>query len=338
MRSLSEITALRVPDARPFQTLCALGIAGVMATASMQGAGAQATEVLPVVGIHAGTCADYVPEPAYDFGVMTAIPVEGIAEEGEGRAETVAEDDFLDDDEFLGLFGDDDVFDEADEGYLADDLDDDGIFEIGFDEDADGVLTDVEVLGEDLDGDAVLIFDELWSPYPIQTVWKADVTDLEADGTELVVEGPYVMMVHASAEDYDRILACGPIRDLVEEDFVVVPLQPYANSGYFGTAMMQEDEGEYAAYLFSGPGAGVSAAPAAGEDNPGAGGVDTAAILGEDGVFTEADEGYLYDDIDDDGVFEIGFDENGDGVLDEAEVLGDDLNDDQELTEDELVV
>lgn len=166
MRSLPYLTALRVPDARPFQTLCALGIAGVMATMSMPGAGAQATEVLPVVGIHAGACADYVPEPAYDFGVMTAIPVEGVAEEGEGRAEAVAEDDFLEDDfleddEFLGLFGEDGVFTEADEGYLYDDIDAEGVFEIGFDENGDGILDEAEVLGDDLNDDRELTEDEL---------------------------------------------------------------------------------------------------------------------------------------------------------------------------------
>lgn len=269
MRSLSDITAIRFPDARPFQTLCALGIAGVMATASMQGAGAQATEVQPVVGVHSGTCADYVPEPAYDFGVMTAIPVEGVAEEGEGRAESVNEeqDELFGDDQVAGAFGDDEFFGEDDEGYLTDDLDGDGIFEIGFDENGDAALTEDEVFGEDLDGDARLGFNELWSPFPIQTVWKADATDLEADGAQLVSEGPHVLLIHASAEDYDRILACGPILDLVEEDFVVVPLQPYAGSGYFGTAMIQAEEGEYAAYLFS----GISAGGQAGEDNPGGG-------------------------------------------------------------------
>jgi len=334
MRPLPYLTAPRVPDARPFQTLCGLGIAAVMATMSMQGAGAQATEVLPVVGVHSGTCADYVPDPAYDFGVMTAIPVEGVAEEGEGRAESVNEeqDELFGDDQVAGAFGDDEFFGEDDAGYLTDDLDGDGISEIGFDENGDGVLDEAEVFGEDLNDDAQLGYNELWSPFPIQTVWKADAADLGVDGAELVTEGPHVMLVHASAEDYDRILACGPILDLVEEDFVVVPLQPYAGSGYFGTALIQAENGEYAAYLFS----GISAGGQAGEDNPGAGGVDPAAILGEDGVFTEADDGYLYDDIDGDGVFEIGFDENGDGVLDEAEVLGDDINDDRELTEDEL--
>ncbi len=270
---------------------------------------------------------------------MRAIPVQGIAEEGEGRAETVEDEAALeeDDDEafdLFGAFGDDEVFDETDEGYLYNDLDGDGVFEFGFDENGDGAFTEAESLGEDLDGDAVLTFDELWSPFPINTVWKADAEEVEADGAELVQEGPYVMLIHASAEDYDRILACGPILDLVEEDFVVVPLQPYANSGYFGTALIQKAEGEYAAYLFR----GISAGGQPGEDNPGAGGVDVNAVLGKDGVFNAEDEGFLREDLNGDGVFEIGTDVDGDGVLTEDEVLGEDRNEDEALTEDELTV
>jgi hypothetical protein len=336
MQSRRNLFGINIANVRPLRSLCALSLAGVMATMATQGAGAQSTDIQPVVGVHSGTCADYVPEPAYDFGVMTSIPVQGVAEESEGRAEGVdeGEGDLFGDDQLVGAFGDDQEFAEDDEGYLSDDLDGDGIFEIGFDQNADGTLTDDEVLGEDDNGDGVLGFNELWSPFPIQTVWKADAADLEVDGAELVTECPHVMLVHANAEDYDRILACGPILDLVEEDFVVVPLQPYSNSGYFGNALIQKDSGEYAAYLFS----GISAGGQSGEDNPGAGGVTTSAVLGEDGVFNQEDEGYLSEDLDGDGIFEIGMDENGDGILDENEVLGEDVNDDGELTEDELSV
>lgn len=303
-------------------------VGGGLAAVSAQEATPPPSEITPVVGIHSGTCANFLTEPAYDFGIMVEIPVQGLFQQGDERAETVESFDpyYLYDD---GLF-DDGLFDDADEGYLSDDLDDDGLFEIGFDEDADGVLAEDEVLGEDLDDDAALVTNELWSPFPVQTVWKSDAEDLNADGTELVNEGPYVVAVHASADNYTQVLACGPVLDLVEEDFVIVPLQPYADSGYFGTAMIQEDEGESAAYLFS----DIAADGQVGE---GMGGVDPNTVLGDDGVFTEDEAGYLSDDIDDDGIMEIGFDEDEDGMLTDDEVLGDDANEDGELTEDELI-
>ncbi|MDQ4045408.1 MAG: hypothetical protein M3173_08175 [Chloroflexota bacterium] len=56
------------------------------------------------------------------------------------------------------------------------------------------------------------------------------------------------------------------------------------------------------------------------------------AILGEDGTLDREDENALCSDINDDGVDEIGLDRDGDYMLDETEVLGEDLNNDLELT------
>lgn len=300
-------------------------VGGGLAAVSAQESTPAPSDVSPVVGIHSGSCTDFTTEPAYDLGEMERITVQGIFESEDGIAETV-----VDFDPYLAY--DDGWFDDEDDGYLYDDVDDDGIFDIGFDDNDDGILDDEEVLGEDLDGDTVLAAHELWSPLPVQTVWKADTDDLGFDGTELIVEGPYAMVVHASPGNYDQILACGPVLDLVEEDFVIVPLQSYSNSGYFGTGMIQGDEGEAAVYLFS----DISSQGQSGANSTAAGAMDVTAIVGDDNIFTDADDGYLSDDLDDDGIFEIGFDENGDGVLDDNEVLGEDDNDDGELAEDEM--
>lgn len=64
--------------------------------------------------------------------------------------------------------------------------------------------------------------------------------------------------------------------------------------------------------------------------------VEATDILGDDGVLDEDDEGALCRDVDDDGTNEIGFDQDKNGMLEEGEVLGSDVNNDEALTEDEL--
>ena len=64
--------------------------------------------------------------------------------------------------------------------------------------------------------------------------------------------------------------------------------------------------------------------------------VDATDILGDDGVVNEDDEGALCRDIDGDGTNEIGFDQDKNGMLEEGEVLGSDVNTDEALTEDEF--
>ena len=58
--------------------------------------------------------------------------------------------------------------------------------------------------------------------------------------------------------------------------------------------------------------------------------------LADDNVLDANDKGYLREDTDDDGTFEIGIDIDASGTLDENEVVGSDLNNDEALTEDEL--
>lgn len=320
---------------KPLKTLLASSLAGTialvgggLASVSAQQSTPAPSSISPVVSVHDGTCSNFTTEATYPIGFMEQIQVQSVIEEGGGAAETVEEFDAF-------TAYDDGLYSEDDEGYLSEDVDGDGIFEIGFDENDDGALDDNEILGEDADGDAVLTAQELWGPMPVQTVWKADVSDLGFDGAELVTEGQFVMVVRASDESNAQVLACGPVMDLVEEDFVIVPLQPYSNSGYYGTAMIQKEEGELAAYLFADlsvktqGGTAAAATPAT---------MDVVAIMGDDNVFTEEDEGYLYDNVDDDDLFEIGFDEDDDGALDDNEVLGEDDNEDSELSEDELDV
>ena len=71
----------------------------------------------------------------------------------------------------------------------------------------------------------------------------------------------------------------------------------------------------------------------------GAGGVGTpdfAIYAGDDNTFDATDEGFVREDLDNDQTFEIGYDEDQSGTLEESEVLGTDVNNDEALTEDEL--
>ncbi len=224
-------------------------------------------QIAPVIGVHSGTCSGFTPEPAFDAGEMQLVPIRGFAEEGEGPAETVDEDEAVEpvapvapvdqaDDDFLGIAGDDRVFNEQDEGFLANDIDNDGVFEVGQDRNADGILDENEVLGDDVNNDRFLTEDEfIVVAVPVEqtsgVVWKAD-EDVDFTGQELVTQGPYVMVVHESAEAYGNYLACGDVLDLVEEDNVVVPLRPLGDGNYTGVALIEANDGEYAAYLFQG--------------------------------------------------------------------------------------
>lgn len=63
---------------------------------------------------------------------------------------------------------------------------------------------------------------------------------------------------------------------------------------------------------------------------------EASSVLGEDGVLDDSDDGYLHEDTNDDDTFEIGIDEDESGSLEEDEVLGVDLNNDEALTKDGL--
>ena len=240
--------------------------------------GAQPTlaqgQIAPVIAVHRGTCAQFMPEPVYDAGPMQLIPIRTAASEEPGVAETVDEPDvpavdpIANDDPFGGIAGDDRVFNEGDEGFLANDIDNDGVFEIGQDRNADGILDQDEILGDDVNNDRFLNEEEfIVVVVPVEqsagVVWKAD-EEVNFDGQELVTQGPYVMVVHQSAQAYDNYLACGEVLDLVEEDSVVVPLRPIGNSNYTGVALIEANDGEYAAFLFRGlkaPGEGARTPP-----------------------------------------------------------------------------
>lgn len=75
--------------------------------------------------------------------------------------------------------------------------------------------------------------------------------DVDFTGNELLEEGPYVVGVHQSEDDYGTLVACGNVFDIPEGDDMVVPLQPVSDSNLTGVALMSPDDGSLTAYLWN---------------------------------------------------------------------------------------
>ena len=214
----------------------------------------------------------------------------------------------------LGVFGDDERFDATDEGFLREDVNNDGTFEIGFDEDQSGTLEENEVLGTDLDNDEGL---------------GAPLSD-ETAGTGDAVTGAFATV----AGDDERFDAND--EGFVSEDLIMGGSNEIGfdedQSGtleeneVLGTDV-NEDEALTADELDAGVGDEVASDT---------GNVDFATVAGDDNTFDANDEGFVREDLNNDNTFEIGFDEDQSGTLDENEVLGTDLNEDEALTENEF--
>lgn len=145
---------------------------------------------------------------------------------------------------------------EDDPGFIKFDADNDGVFDIGIDANQNNVLEEDEVIGTDTNQDRQLTADEVTrgvlhaEGVAGQTqAWKVDTT-VDASGQQLLNEGPYVLLVHDSAENYASYIACGEISGFAEENQLVVPLRPVGEGDFFGVALIEVGAAEYAAYLF----------------------------------------------------------------------------------------
>jgi hypothetical protein len=81
-------------------------------------------------------------------------------------------------------------------------------------------------------------------------VYEVD-QDVEFTGSELLDEGPYVVGVHKSQDEYDTLIACGNVFDIPEDNDLVVPLQPVGDSNMTGVALIGTDDQSLAAFLWS---------------------------------------------------------------------------------------
>ena len=220
-----------------------------------------------------------------------------------------------DEDDFGGLAGEDGVFNEQDEGFVSEDLDDDGITEIGFDEDESGTLEDNEGLGSDLNNDQALTEDEF------------GVGVFGAQGEEVAGATP--------AADTLGVFGGDERFDANDEGFLREDIN---NDGTFEIGFDEDESGTLEENEVLGTdidndeglGAPLS------DETAGAATGDFASIAGDDNTFDENDEDFVSEDLDGDGTNEIGFDENQSGTLDQNEVLGTDENEDEALTENEF--
>ena len=74
--------------------------------------------------------------------------------------------------------------------------------------------------------------------------------EAEFSGNELLDEGPYVVAVHQSEDDYGTLVACGPVLDIPEDDNLMVPLVPVGDSNFTGMALIPQDDEEFTALLW----------------------------------------------------------------------------------------
>lgn len=72
----------------------------------------------------------------------------------------------------------------------------------------------------------------------------------EFDGQTLLDEGPYVVAVHQSAEEYETLIACGAVLPILEDERMIVPLQPVGENELTGVMLMTTGGGEYTGYLW----------------------------------------------------------------------------------------
>lgn len=69
-------------------------------------------------------------------------------------------------------------------------------------------------------------------------------------GQTLLDEGPYIVGVHESAENYETLVACGPVLEIIEGDDLLVPLKPVGDSNYTGTVLINRENGDLTGYLW----------------------------------------------------------------------------------------
>ena len=182
------------------------------------------------LAIHQGTCNTLVVEPAYDLGLLRPRPL--IVDEADfGAYDAGLFDDAYTTDEF---YPDADSVDlSEDTGYLFDDVDDDGIFDYGLDYDADGVLTEVEVLERPI----------LWAA-------ENELADLEGlvaddEGAELadLRDVPHALVVHRGDIADTDYLACAEIEGAVnDEGRLVTVVKPVGQGGLTGIAEFEQTD------------------------------------------------------------------------------------------------
>ena len=222
--------------------------------------------------------------------------------------------------------GNDGVLDQNDAGYLGQDLDGDGINEIGIDENQSGTLEDNEVYGSDLNNDQALTEDESDRGF---------TTDFGSTPVADAAATPAIEHLGVFGDD-ERFDASDPgfVREDLNGDGVF-------EIGYDANQSGTLDNNEiYGSDLDNDEGLGTpltDSGTIGAEDPAGVDTEDFTTAAGEDGTFDANDEGYLSGDVDDDGTFEIGVDQDASDTLEENEVLGTDLNNDEALTEDEVI-
>jgi hypothetical protein len=187
------------------------------------------------VEMHAGTCADIILDPWDAVARLQRQDYPGVPENLQGELVPV-----------------------SDRVLLTEDLNDDGILDVGEDLNNNDVLDE----GIDLDGDAVLDAEEIGVEdvvaIPLLPIIYSAHGTIDAPFAPIFNQ-PNVIAVHKSSEEYATIVACGNVGGIEFEgqDEVVVGLAPVNDSGVRGYAVFEydsvlfgDDRTEVTAYLF----------------------------------------------------------------------------------------
>jgi hypothetical protein len=217
----------------------AMGVGSLGPATAQEATPSPATLENPYASIFEGTCSSLGASPVADIGHLNSQRSHDLGGE--------FYDDIADEESSDPLDGDNSAIGPDTEGFLTEDvndngtldegedLNDNGVLDVGLDADSDGMLDDDEIVE---DGDAMVVAVNL------PDIWKAE-GEIDRDFDELFSSPQLALAVRQSSGPNDPLLACGEVWDAEwdRQDQIVIGLTQANESGYFGYAVFERDTG-----------------------------------------------------------------------------------------------
>ncbi len=233
---------------RRFAPLAIL-IAAVVLVSGTAGGAAQANLADATVALYDGNCNERAVEPVFELGMLEL--------DAQYASASAFAEDFDPGEIGSGDVEAEGVIDAAGNGYLYEDLNDNGRLDDGEDLNNNGVLD----VGIDDDGDGTLDGNEIIAvsdpdlpSSALTTVWKVD-GEIDATFDDLFGapgddDAPFTdtgaIVVHAGSSGSGEMLACAEVATSAgweDRDTVVVGVTPEGGSDVFGYAVFERDTG-----------------------------------------------------------------------------------------------